>query len=170
MTQILEKFNEHLTAGVTKHEELSKQVNELQYTLKNVKGRTGVLESKFKAMAADMDEVEMGLQSVRNGDGSKAASTKTAETDLTHYVSDKMEKLEADLKAVQGDVDMHRVVINEFSEANRPRPGSDQNMQWRDSWPANNDGWTVGSNGTSDSQLLMKTVCAAQLSVYFRDK
>lgn len=121
VTKILEKFNEHLSSGATKQEELGKQFTEIQGVLKNVKGRTGVLESKFKTIAVDVSELEMDVQKTRNEKGSMAATTNTKNAGLPKFVHDRIEKLQAGLKTVEADVDTHRALLNELGQNDRDK-------------------------------------------------
>lgn len=136
--EILEKFNEHLQAETKKREEQSKQFTEVQGVLKNIKGRTGYLESKFKTLAVDFDELEVSVQSIRNQNGFAAATTNNSNTGLSQSIADRIEKLQSGLKSAQADVDTHRTLLNELGE----QAGS--------AWAGNVDGKPWGSGGNEN--------------------
>jgi archaellum component FlaC len=147
---ILERFNEYLMSEVSKRDKLEKQVNEFQYLLKNVKGRVGVLESKFKAMVGDMDELEVAVNDVRNDNSFMSATTK-GDSGPTSFFQDQIERLGSSvqaamkkLKELEGDVDMHRVIINELNQ-NAKSDGLKFEQRRAVAKSAEGDGWATSS-------------------------
>lgn len=132
---ILKKFNEYLTAETSKREELASQVNRFQFVLRELKGRVGVLEPKFKAMLSDMDKVEADVEEIRNDNSFMSVTTQNA-NGPSSFFQDQIEKLgrnveaiKKKLKGLEGDVDMHRVVINELNQ-NANNDGLTSVQQW----------------------------------------
>lgn len=121
VTQILEKFNESLVAGTTKQEELSKQLTEIQGVLKNVKGRTGVLESKIKSVAAEVDELEVAVQEVRNDRKSVATLSQTQDTPSPPHIKVLIEKLRNKVASLDAKVQLHEVVLNDLGQDTETR-------------------------------------------------
>ena len=148
VTQILEKFNESLSGETAKREELQKEFTEIQNILRAYKGRTGALESKFKKMAVDMDEIEVAVQDVKNA-STVMAVTKN-DPGMSPYAQDQIEKLQGNfnaavrrLKTLEDDVDAHRCVLNEFSQSQEVKSG------WAfhngNGGGSNDDGWASTS-------------------------
>lgn len=196
--QLLEKFNEELSIEVAKREALSKQATEIQYGLKNVKGRTGALEAKFKTMSEDIDELEVTVQGIRNENGFMAATTNTSDAGLATYVYDRIDKLEAgvtgidklqaSINSLRADVEMHRVVLNDMGqkhEAGWVNGGNqngwggsrdDDDSDWAVAAAANNEnGWANASSSDGGRTVGKSEMPDAQLlmkvvSSLFRDK
>ena len=155
VNSILEKFKEYLMAEVSNRDKLEKQVNQFQYTLKEVKGRVGVLEPKFKAMLGDMDKLETDVDEIRNDNSFMSATTKS-DSGPTSFFQDQIERLGSSvqvltkkLKELEADVDMHRMVINELNEKTNKSDGLKSEHGWPVVQPVQGDGWAT-SNGDSD--------------------
>ena len=148
---ILEKFNEYLMTEISKHEELEKRVNQFQYVLREVKGRVGVLEPKFKGMQTDMGELEGAVAEVRNDNSFMAATTQNA-SGPSGFFQDRIERLGGSVKAVtkklkelEGDVDMHRMIINELNSKAKS-DGSKFDQGWEVAQNGEGNGWATSSS------------------------
>ena len=155
VNSILEKFKEYLMAEVSKRDKLEKQVNQFQYTLKEVNGRVGVLEPKFKAMLGDMDKLETDVDEIRNDNSFMSATTK-GDSGPTSFFQDQIERLGSSvqaamkkLKELEGDVDMHRMVINKLNEKTNKSDDLKSEHGWPVVQPVQGDGWAT-SNGNND--------------------
>ena len=166
---ILEKFNEYLMTEISKREELEKRVNQFQYVLREVKGRVGVLEPKFKGMQTDMDDLEGAVAEVRNDNSFMAATTQHA-SGPSGFFQDQIERLGGSVKAamtklkeLEGDVDMHRMIINELnSKAESDGSKFDHQNPGGDGWAtssSNANGKAVSKSETADvAQFYAKVV------------
>jgi hypothetical protein len=140
---------------------LQKEITEIQNILRAYKGRTGALESKFKTVAVDLDELEVSVQNLQN-EGSFMTVTKN-DAALSTYAQDQIEKLTGNvnaavqrLKSLEDDVDAHRCVLNDFSRSQDNQNGwafcggASNDDGWA-STSANDNGWVESKNDTADS-------------------
>lgn len=151
---ILEKFNEYLMAEISKRGEVEKRVNQFQFVLREVKGRVGALEPKFKGIQTDMDDVEAKVDDIRK-DSSFLSATSKNKGGPSDFFQDQIEKLGRivgtamkKLKELEGDVDTHRMIINELN-SKTTSDGSRFNQGWAVAQNPEANGWvtSLGSGG-----------------------
>ena len=118
--EILERFRDYLTTEMDARKTLERQVDEIRRNLTGVKGRTGTLEAKCKAISADIDELELA-QNDKVQDSHFIESNKWGDAGSVVYFQDKVEKLEGqfnmtlmDVNELHNDVKAQGVVVNEL--------------------------------------------------------
>ena len=164
VTKILEVFNESLVAESAKREETDRQVANCQYEVKNVKGRIGGIEHKFKAMSNDVEELEVAVAEVKNDNSFMAATTPTTNTKgdagLSTFVYDRMDKLEKMVKELEDDVSTHRVILNELGREKRQIDRYDGGSK--------QEGWAFASIENGSAAFASKS--AGKRPVKFEDR
>lgn len=129
---------------------MQKDITEIHNILRVYKGRTGALESKFRTMAVDVDELEVAVQNLQN-EGNFVTITKN-DPALSTYAQDQMEKLDGKvkevtrrLKSLEDDVDAHRCVLNDFNHGQNNKTGWGFHNGSGGGSVSNNDGWASAS-------------------------